>query len=101
MSQNSVSSVILRFSLDEDPRSAVNVKGLAMLKLEAQQDHKVTRTVGKRRRGLNAGLRLARAKSIDKIEAAAISAGKKTDDWYASLKMVSEELTKSARRMPS
>lgn len=94
MSQNSVSSVILRFSLDESAQRRV-VKGISDVEAALNKTTKVTRTVESAAEGLNAEFaRLARAKSIDKIEAAAISAGKKTDDWYASLKMVSEELAK-------
>ncbi len=94
MSQNNVSSVILKFTLDEASQRRV-LKGVGDVEASLNKTAKGMRSVENVAESLNAEFaNLARAKAIDKIEVSAIKAGKKTDDWYTSLKMVSEELSK-------
>lgn len=94
MSQNNVSSVILKFTLDEASQRRV-LKGVGDVEASLNKTAKGMRSVENVAESLNAEFaNLARAKAIDKIEVSAIKAGKKTNDWYTSLKLVSEELSK-------
>ncbi len=93
MSQNSVSEVILKFSLDEQAQRRV-LKGVGDVEQILSQTRKRLVSVEDAAAGLNSEFaELARAKAIENLSADAIRAASETDDWAAALKRVSTELS--------
>lgn len=93
MSQNSVSEVILKFSLDEQAQRRV-LKGVGDVEQILSQTRKRIVSVEDAAAGLNSEFaELARAKAIENLSADAIRAASETDDWAAALKRVSTELS--------
>lgn len=93
MTQQNISSVILRFTLDEASQRRV-IKGIGDVEQVLSQTKRQTVSVENAAAGLNAEFaELARAKAIDNLTAEAISAATATDDWGKSLRYVSEQLS--------
>jgi len=93
MSQNSVSSVILRFALDEQSQRRV-LKGVGDIEQVLSQTRRRIVSVEDAAAGLNAEFAdLARAKAIDNLSADAIKAATETGDWARELERVSTLLS--------
>ena len=93
MSQNSVSSVILRFSLDEASQRRV-LRGIGDVEQVLSQTRRRVVSVEDAAAGMNAEFaELARAKAIDNLTADAIRAAEAADSWETSLKRVAQQLS--------
>lgn len=93
MTQNSVSSVILKFTLDEQAQRRA-IRGIADINDALEKTRKSTVSVDGVAERLNKQFaELARTQAIDKIAADAFNAAQVSGDWAASLEMVAQNLS--------